>query len=103
MKVKVDVSQTGRPPGKLADAELLFDESDGPLNGLKLVGFGVWQRHGAADRQVTFPARRYTLSGAQRSYALLRPVADGSGRTAAEERLRTLILQACAEREGRAA
>ena len=103
MKVKIDVRETGRAPGKLADAELLFDESDGPLNGLKLVGFAVWQRHGASDRRVTFPALRYSLSGAQRSYALLRPAADSRAVPGAQHRLRELILRAYEEGLGKAA
>lgn len=36
------VGNTTSPVGKLADAELHF--SGGPLDGLKLVGFGVWER-----------------------------------------------------------
>jgi hypothetical protein len=33
---------TNTPPGKLADAELHFQ--DGPLTGLKLIGFGAPRR-----------------------------------------------------------
>lgn len=33
---------TNNPPGKLADAELHF--VDGPLTGLKLIGFGAPRR-----------------------------------------------------------
>jgi hypothetical protein len=31
-------------PGKLADAEVVFEADAGPLNGLKLIGFAVWER-----------------------------------------------------------
>ena len=36
------------PPGKVADAELHF--TDGPLDGLKLVGFAIWERRGGGGR-----------------------------------------------------
>src|SRR5450830_1836050 len=40
MTVKIVSNEKGNPPGKLADAELHF--SEGPLEGLKLIGFAVW-------------------------------------------------------------
>jgi len=40
----IKFTSTSTPAGKLADAELHF--TDGPLAGLKLVGFGVWERRG---------------------------------------------------------
>ena len=40
--VKFVVNEKGNPPGKLADAELHFN--DGALAGLKLIGFGVQDR-----------------------------------------------------------
>jgi hypothetical protein len=49
-------------PGKLADAELHFTE--GVLEGLKLVGFAVWERRSGNGRNVTFPSRQYTVQGA---------------------------------------
>ena len=83
---------TGSPTGKLADAELHF--TAGPLEGLKLIGFAVWES-GRGTRNVTFPARQYSVNGERRSYALLRPVADKAG----QERVRTLILDAYAQHE----
>ena len=91
--VKITPNEKGNPPGKLADAELHF--TDGVLEGLKLIGFGVWERHSGSGRNVTFPARQYTVNGDRRSFALLRPVADA----ASQERLRDLVLQAYAEYE----
>lgn len=78
------------PAGKLADVELHFN--DGPLEGLKLIGFTVWERRGGAGRHVTFPARQYSVNGERRSFALLRPVADAT----AQDRIRDLILEAYA-------
>ena len=91
MVVKIVPNEKQQPAGKLADAELHFN--DGPLEGLKLIGFGVWERRGGNGRNVTFPARQYSVNGERRSFALLRPLVD----TAAQERVRDLVLQAYAE------
>ena len=91
MTVKIMASDgKGTPPGKLADAELHFTE--GPLDGLKLVGFAVWERKSGSGRNVTFPARSYAVNGERRSFALLRPMVDST----AQNRLRDLILEAYA-------
>ena len=93
MVVKIVPNEKAHPPGKLADAELHF--TDGVLDGLKLIGFAVWERRSGSGRNVTFPARQYTINGDRRSFALLRPVADAAG----QERVRELVLQAYAEYE----
>ena len=93
MIVKIVPNDKGNPPGKLADAELHFTE--GPLDGLKLIGFGIWERRGGGGRNVTFPARQYSVNGERRSFALLRPVVDAN----AQEAVRDLILRAYAEKE----
>jgi hypothetical protein len=97
MLIKISRNDNGNPPGKLAEAELHFTE--GALDGLKLIGFGIWERRNGGGRNVTFPARQYSVNGERRSFALLRPVVDGS----AQERLRDLILQAYTEHEEQAA
>lgn len=91
--VKITPNDKGNPAGKLADAELHF--TDGPLAGLKLIGFAIWERRSGAGRNVTFPARQYSVNGERRSFALLRPVAD----TASQDRIRDLVLAAYAEFE----
>ena len=58
------------------------------LEGLKLIGFAVWERRGGTGRNVTFPARQYSINGERRSFALLRPTTDPH----ANERIRDLIL-----------
>lgn len=98
MVVKITPNDKNNPPGKLADAELHF--TDGVLDGLKLVGFGVWERRTGSGRNVTFPARQYSVNGDRRSFSLLRPSA---GDATAQDRLRELILQAYAEFEEQAA
>jgi hypothetical protein len=96
LTVTIVPNDRGNPPGKLADAELHFQE--GPLEGLKLIGFAVWERRSGAGRNVTFPARQYSVNGERRSFALLRPIADA----AAQERIRDLILEAYADYEAAA-
>ena len=93
MVVKIVPNDRGNPPGKLADAELHF--SDGLFEGLKLIGFSIWERRGGGGRNVTFPARQYSVNGERRSFALLRPVAD----TNAPERIKQAVLQAYTEYE----
>ena len=92
MTITFTPNDKGNPPGKLADAELQF--SGGPLDGLKLIGFAIWERR-AGGRSVTFPARQYSVNGERRSFALLRPIVDAS----AQERLRDVILGAYREHE----
>lgn len=93
MVVKFTQNDRGNPPGKLADAEVHF--SEGTLEGLKLIGFGIWERKNGNGRNVTFPARQYSVNGERRSFALLRPVVDA----AAQDRVREFILHAYAEYE----
>ena len=93
MVVKITPNDKGNPPGKLADAELHFTE--GELEGMKLIGFSIWERRSGGGRNVTFPARQYVVNGDRRSFALLRPITD----TTVQERVRDLVLQAYAEYE----
>ena len=93
MIVKLTPNDKGNPPGKLADAELHF--TDGPLEGLKLIGFAIWETRSGDRRNVTFPARQYSVNGERRSFALLRPISD----TAAHDRIRDLVLGAYASYE----
>ena len=95
--VKITPNEKHNPPGKLADAELHF--MDGTLEGLRLIGFSVWERRTGDGRNVTFPARQYSVNGERRTFALLRPIADST----AQDRLRELILNAYAEFEEKAA
>ena len=98
MTVKISPNDHGNPVGKLADAELHF--TDGPLAGLKLIGFAIWERRGgAAGHNVTFPARQYSVNGERRTFALLRPILDST----AQNKIREIILEAFHEYEERAA
>jgi hypothetical protein len=93
MTVKIVPNDKGNPAGKLADAELHF--TSGPLEGLKLIGFAVWERKSGNGRNVTFPARQYSVNGERRSFSLLRPASDSTN----QERLRDVILEAYAAYE----
>lgn len=93
MTIKFTATDKGHPPGKLADAELHFTE--GPLAGLRLIGFAIWESRG--KRTVTFPARQYQVNGERRTFALLRPITD----VAAQDALRTRLLDAYADFEQR--
>ena len=90
VSVSIIPNQQGSPAGKLADAEVVFEADAGPLNGLKLIGFAVWERR-AGGRNVTFPARQYSVNGERRSFALLRPA---NGDASAQEAIRQCILDA---------
>lgn len=92
MTVRFFPNDKGNPQGKLADAELHF--SGGPLDGLKLVGFTVWERKNGG-RNVTYPARQYTMNGERRNFAILRPIGGAPG----QDRLRDIIIAAYREHE----
>src|SRR4051812_16748919 len=97
MTIKIVPNDKGNPPGKLAEAELHFTQ--GPLEGLKLIGFSIWERKTGNGRNVTFPSRQFSVNGERRSFALLRLLAD----VTSQDRVRDLILQAYAEYETAAA
>jgi hypothetical protein len=94
--IRFAVSDKGAPSGKVADAEIHF--TGGIFAGLKLAGFGVWERR-AGGLNVTVPARQYSVNGERRSYALLRPILDAS----AQDTLRETIIDAWREYERTAA
>jgi len=97
MVVKIMPNDKGSPGGKLADAEVHF--TDGAMQGMRLLGFAVWERRDGAGRNVTFPARSYSVNGERRSFALLRPVSDPNSQT----RVRDEVLRAYADFEAQAA
>ena len=90
MSVRIIPNEQANPAGKLADAEVVFEAEAGPLRGLKLIGFAVWERRDGG-RNVTFPARQFSVNGERRSFALLRPA---TGDSSAQEAIRQCILDA---------
>ena len=97
MVIKILPNDKGTPSGKLADAEVHF--TSGEMEGLRLLGFAIWERRTGNGRNVTFPSRTYSVNGERRSFSLLRPVSDH----AAQDQIRDLVLQAYAEYEAQAA
>ena len=95
--VKIMPNDKSAPNGKLADAELHF--TAGEMEGLRLLGFSVWNQRNGPGRNVTFPARTYSVNGERRSFSLLRPVSDPNS----QHRVRDLVLQAYADFEAQAA
>jgi hypothetical protein len=75
MRVQFVERQNG-PERLLCEGEIVFDE-DGPLMGMKLVGFSVW-RGQEGDAFVTFPSRSFGTGGERRFFDFLRPVEPGS-------------------------
>ena len=90
MSVKILRNEKGSPIGKLADAEVIFEAGSGPFSGLKLLGFAVWERT-TGGRNVTFPARTYSVNGERRSFSLLRPANGDAG---VQNAIRQCILDA---------
>ena len=97
VSVRIIPNEKGNPPGKLADAEVIFEAEAGPLSGMKLIGFAIWERRSGSGRNVTFPARQYSVNGERRSFALLRPM---NGDASAQEAVRDLVLEAYSASEG---
>ena len=98
VSVKIIPNAQGTPAGKLADAEVVFEADAGPLSGLKLLGFSIWERRDGG-KNVTFPARQYSVNGERRSFALLRPA---NGDVGAQEVIRDFILDAYSRTEAEA-
>jgi hypothetical protein len=97
MVIKIMPIDKGVPNGKLADVELHF--TDGAMQGMRLLGFAIWNQRNGPGRNVTFPARTYSVNGERRSFSLLRPVNDPNH----QNRIRDLVLQAYADFEAQAA
>ena len=89
MQIKFVPNDRDNPKGKLADVELAF--SDGPLAGLKLVGFALWQK--GTGYNLTTPSRSYSVNGERRSFALLRP-SDPDAQASVNFALRDAIIAA---------
>ena len=98
VSVRIIPNERGKPPGKLANAEVVFALHAGPLSGLTLVGCAVWERRDGG-RSVTCPARPYSVNGVRRTFLLLR---SSNRALEAQEPLRQYILDAYSRLEERA-
>lgn len=88
--IKVLPASPGAPAGKLADLELHF--TTGALEGLKLLGFAVWEGRGEKGPSVSLPTRQYVVDGERRSFTLLRPSGDNQAQDALRDTLSALCL-----------
>ena len=70
MRVQFVERQNG-PERLVCEAEVVFDESAGPLAGMKLVGFSLW-RGPDGEMYVTFPARAFGAGSERRFFDYLR-------------------------------
>jgi hypothetical protein len=81
------LDRAGGPERLVCDAEVIFDE-EGPLCGMKLVGFTLW-RGADHDVHVTFPSRSFNIEGERRYFDYLRS-ADGA---AESRRVKAWIIE----------
>ena len=80
------LSRVDGPERLVCEAELVF-EGDGPLAGLRLVGFALWRGTDGAT-YVTFPSRAFGLGEERRFFDFLR------GDAAAVKRFKAFVLDA---------
>lgn len=82
------VEKVNGPERLVCDAEILFD--DGPLAGMKLVGFSVW-RGAEGDVYVTFPSRAFGTAADRKYFDYLRAIEPGA---AGSRKVKDWILDA---------
>jgi hypothetical protein len=83
------VSKDHGPERLVCDAEIVFEDGDGPLAGMKLVGFSLW-RGAEGEVYCTFPSRAFGAGGERKFFDYLRPV---EGNTAESRRVKDWILE----------
>ncbi len=87
--MRVQFIQRENGPERLeCEAEIVF-EGEGPLSGMKLVGFSLWKGP-EGDVFVTFPSRAFGAGTDRRYFDYLRP-AEGSA--AESKRVKAWILE----------
>jgi hypothetical protein len=83
------VPREGAPERLVTEAEMVFEEGDGPLAGLKIVGLSLW-RSPDGEIYVTFPSRAFGLGAERRFFDYLRGV---DGDMAAVKRLKSWVVE----------
>lgn len=76
MRVQFVEKENG-PERLVCEAEIIFDE-DGPLAGMKLVGFSLW-RSPDGEVFVTFPSRAFGAGSERRYFDYLRSTEGTAG------------------------
>jgi len=93
MRVQFVQKENG-PERLVCEAELVF-EDDGPLAGLKLVGFSLW-RSPEGEVYVTFPSRAFGTGSERRYFEYVRTIETGDAES--RQKLKTWIVEAFAAR-----
>jgi hypothetical protein len=88
------VERENGPERLVCEAELVFD-AEGPLSGMKLVGFSLW-RSPEGEVYVTFPSRAFGGGSDRRYFDYLRSV---EGAAADAKRVKAWILEAFRARD----
>jgi hypothetical protein len=81
------VQRENQPERLVCEAEVVFEE-DGPLVGMKLVGFSLW-RSPEGEVYVTFPSRAFGAGNERRYFDYLRSM---EGAAADAKRVKAWIL-----------
>jgi hypothetical protein len=76
------VQRENQPERLVCEAEVMFEE-EGPLVGMKLVGFSLW-RSPEGEVYVTFPSRAFGAGNERRYFDYLRSTDGAAGRQAGE-------------------
>ena len=88
MRVQFVDRETG-PERLVCEAELVFEEGESPLVGMKLVGFSIW-RSAEGELFVSFPSRAFGVGSERRYFDYLRSV---EGTAAEGKRVKAWILE----------
>ena len=81
------VQKENQPEKLVCEAEVLFEE-EGPLTGMKLVGFSLW-RSPEGEVYVTFPSRAFGAGNERRYFDYLR---SAEGTAADVKKVKAWIL-----------
>ena len=82
------VKRESAPERLVCEAEVVFDE-EGPLKGMKLVGFSLW-RSAEGEVYVTFPSRAFGAGNERKYFDFLR---SADGMVADSKRVKAWILE----------
>ena len=96
MRVQFVQKENG-PERLVCEAELWFEE-EGPLTGMKLVGFSLWKSP-EGEVYVTFPSRAFGAGAERRFFDYLRSV---EGTSADSKRVKSWIIEEYQQSEVRA-
>lgn len=91
----VFVERDNAPERLVCEGEIVFEAGDGPLAGMKLVGFSLW-RSPEGEVYVTFPSRAFGSGTERRFFDFLRSV---EGTAADARRVKSWMVEQFRSRE----